>query len=138
MSSRNLAILVGRVGSEPKYTQTQNGSVANFSLATSEKWQDKTTGNRQERTEWHNIVVWNQKAEFVSKYVHKGDPLYVEGSIQTREYEDKSGQKRYTTEIKARSVQKLGGKRSEDTQQRQETQYEYSPSTDFTTDDIPF
>lgn len=138
MSSRNLAILVGRVGSEPKYSQTQNGSVANFSLATSEQWKDKGTGNKQERTEWHNIVVWNQKAEFVSKYVHKGDPLYVEGSIQTREYEDKTGTTRRVTEIKARSVQKLGGKRSEDTAQSKETQYEYSPDATYTADDIPF
>lgn len=137
MSSRNLAILVGRVGSEPKYSQTQNGSVANFSLATSEQWKDKGTGNKQERTEWHNIVVWNQKAEFVSKYVHKGDPLYVEGSIQTREYEDKTGTTRRVTEIKARSVQKLGGKKTDNTQQK-ETSYEYQPDTSYTADDIPF
>lgn len=137
MSSRNLAILVGRVGSEPKYSQTQSGSVANFSLATSEKWVDHNTGNKQERTEWHNIVVWNQKAEFVSKYVHKGDPLYVEGSIQSREYEDKTGRTRKITEIKARSVQKLGGKSTDEP--KQERSYELDDrQPSFTDDDIPF
>lgn len=137
MSSRNLAILVGRVGSEPKYSQTQSGSVANFSLATSEKWVDHNTGNKQERTEWHNIVVWNQKAEFVSKYVHKGDPLYVEGSIQSREYEDKTGRTRKVTEIKARSVQKLGGKSTDEP--KQERSYELDDrQPSFTDDDIPF
>lgn len=111
--SRNLAILVGNVGADPEYKHTENGAVANFSLATTDTWTDKQ-GVKQKESTWHKVVVWNQRADFVSKYVRKGDPLYVEGSIQNRTYDDKNGEKRYVTEIKARSVQKLGPKREDD------------------------
>ena len=110
MASRgvNKVILVGHVGRDPEVRYTQGGNaVANFSLATSESWTSKT-GERQERTEWHKIVVWGKSAEIAEKYVRKGRQLYIEGSLQTRQWEDKSGQKRYTTEVKAQRFVMLG------------------------------
>jgi single-strand DNA-binding protein len=111
MSSRNLVILVGHVGQDPESKFMESGDqVANFSLATSEKWKDKS-GEQQTKTEWHNIVTWKHQAKFVADYVKKGDPLYIEGKIQTRSFEDKNGEKRFITEINARSVQSLAPKR---------------------------
>ena len=106
----NKVILVGRLGHDPEIRYTQGGSaVCNFSLATSEKWQDKS-GEKQERTEWHRIVVWGNQADACSKYLHKGSLAFVEGTIQTREWEDKDGAKRATVEIKASNVRFLDGK----------------------------
>jgi len=107
--SVNKVILVGHLGKDPDVRFTTSGSaVANFSLATSEVWNDRD-GKRQERTEWHNIVVWGKQAESCGQYLAKGRQVYVEGSIRTRSYDDKSGNKRYITEIVAQRIQFLGG-----------------------------
>lgn len=99
--SVNKAIVVGNVGGEPEIRSTQDGSkIANFSLATSEGWKDKLTGERKDKTEWHRIVVFNQNlVDVVEKYVRKGTKLYVEGQLQTRQWTDKEGKERYSTEI---------------------------------------
>lgn len=108
--SVNKVILVGRLGKDPEVRFTNTGSaVGNFSMATSEIWNDRE-GKRQERTEWHNIVVWGKQAEHCGQYLAKGREVYVEGSIRTRSYDDKNtGAKRYITEIVAQRVQFLGG-----------------------------
>lgn len=94
----NKVTLVGNVGETPRFNQLENSMVAHFPLATSEEYTDKE-GKKVEKTEWHRITVWNKRAEVVKNYVKKGDPLYVEGKIQTSSYEDKEGVKRYSTEI---------------------------------------
>jgi single-strand DNA-binding protein len=107
----NKAILVGNLGSDPEMRYTPSGQgVCEFRVATNESWNDKN-GQRQERTEWHRIVVWGKRAEVCSKYLSKGRSVYVEGRIQTRTYDDKDGNKRYITEIVAQDVQFLGGGR---------------------------
>jgi single-strand DNA-binding protein len=100
-SSLNKVELIGRLGKDPEVKNLSNGSaVANFSVATSEKWKDKRSGEMQEKTEWHNIVVWNEKTiEFIEKYLNKGDLVRIEGKIQTRSWEDNDGNKKYATEI---------------------------------------
>jgi single-strand DNA-binding protein len=101
MASINKAIIIGRLGKDPQInTFTNGGKIASFTVATSETWNDKTTGERKERTEWHNIVITNQKlAELAEKYLTKGSQVYIEGSIRTREYNDANGLKRQITEI---------------------------------------
>ncbi len=108
MASLNKVILIGNLGRDPEVRYTQNGTaVANFTLATNEVWTDKG-GERQERTEWHRIVVWGKQAEIVREYLAKGRQVYVEGSLQTRQWDDREGNKRTTTEIKAARVLMLG------------------------------
>ena len=108
--SVNKAILIGRLGSDPEVRYTQGGTaVANFNIATSENYTDKS-GQRQERTEWHRIVVWNRLAEICGEYLKKGREVYVEGRIETREWQDRDGNRRWTTEIKAQTVQFIGGR----------------------------
>ena len=108
MAGVNKAILVGNLGRDPELRHTPNGqAVVNFTLATSENWTDKS-GERQERTEWHRIVVWGKTAEMCNQYLSKGRTVYVKGRIQTREWEDKDGNKRYTTEINASTVNFIG------------------------------
>ena len=105
----NKVILVGNLGADPDMRYTPSGQgVCELRIATSESWNDKN-GQRQERTEWHRVVVWGKRAEVCSKYLSKGRQVYVEGRIQTRTYDDKDGNKRYTTEIKADRVTLLGG-----------------------------
>jgi single-strand DNA-binding protein len=107
--SVNKVILVGRLGQNPEVRYTPSGAaVANFSIATSESWVDKS-GQKQERTEWHRIVVWGKTAENCNQYLSKGRQIYVEGRLQTRQWQDKDGQTKYTTEIQAQTVQFLGG-----------------------------
>ncbi|MFU8804227.1 MAG: single-stranded DNA-binding protein [Bradymonadaceae bacterium] len=107
--SLNKAMLIGRLGGDPELRYTQSGDpVANFSLATNEVWNDKS-GAKQERTEWHKIVVFGKLAEVVAKHLRKGRECYVEGRIQTKDWTDKSGNKRYTTEVVSSTVQFLGG-----------------------------
>jgi single-strand DNA-binding protein len=109
MAGVNKAILIGNLGRDPELRYTQNGqAVVNFTLATSESWNDKSSGEKVERTEWHRIVVWGKVGELCAQYLTKGRSVYVEGRIQTREWEDKEGQKRRTTEINAQSVKFLG------------------------------
>ena len=112
--SLNKVTLIGNVGSDPEVRTVQGGSkVAQFSLATSRNWNDQS-GTKQEKTEWHRCVVWNTKfgtlADVAEKYVRKGEKLYVEGEIEYRQWQDKEGQTRYTTEIKVRELILLGGR----------------------------
>jgi len=108
MGSVNKVILVGNVGRDPELRYTPGGAaVAQFSMATTENWTAKS-GEKQERTEWHRIVVWGKMAEIVNQYVKKGRQVYVEGALQTRQWDDRNGQKRTTTEIKALQVVFLG------------------------------
>jgi len=110
MASVNKVILVGNLGRDPELRYIQSGqAVANFTLATNDRWRDKE-GNNQERTEWHRIVVWGKSAENCAQYLQKGRSVYVEGRLQTREWEDKEGNKRQTTEVVAQAVQFLGGR----------------------------
>jgi len=99
--SVNKVILVGNIGRDPEIRTTQDGMrVANMSLATSESWRDKNSGERKERTEWHRVVVFNERlVDVIEKYVRKGSKLYIEGALQTRKWTDNSGQERYTTEV---------------------------------------
>ena len=107
MSGVNKVIIVGNLGKDPEVKAVGQNTVANFSLATSESYTDKS-GQKQEKTEWHKIVAWGKLAELAGQYLKKGRQVYVEGKLQTREYE-KDGQKRYSTEIVASSVTFLGG-----------------------------
>ena len=110
MASVNKVILIGNLGRDPEIRYTQGGqAVANFTLATNERWRDKE-GQNQERTEWHRIVVWGKQAENCAKYLAKGRSCYIEGRLQTREWEDKEGNKRQTTEIVAQNVTFLGSR----------------------------
>ncbi|MBR2922689.1 MAG: single-stranded DNA-binding protein [Alphaproteobacteria bacterium] len=99
--SINKVILVGNLGDDPKVSNTNNGTkIVNMNLATSESWKDRSTGERKERTEWHRIVIFNPAlADVAEKYLRKGSKVYLEGQLQTRSWEDSSGQKRYTTEV---------------------------------------
>jgi len=107
----NKVILIGNIGSDPEVKYTASGvPVANFSLATSESWTDKGSGQRQERTEWHRLVLWRKLAEIAGQYLKKGSKIYVEGRLQTRSWDDQSGQKRYMTEIVVDDMQMLDGR----------------------------
>jgi single-strand DNA-binding protein len=108
MAGINKAILVGNLGRDPEMRTTQSGSqVANFTVATSERFTDQS-GQKQDRTEWHNVVAWGRLAEICGQYLRKGKQVYIEGRIQTRKWEDKNGQTRYTTEVVALTMQMLG------------------------------
>ena len=107
--SINKVMLIGNLGSDPELRFTPSGiQVANFSLATTESWTDKS-GERQERAEWHRIVLWRRLAEIAGQYLKKGSKIYIEGKLQTRSWEDQNGQKRYTTEVVANSMEMLDG-----------------------------
>ncbi len=113
MASVNKVILVGNLGSDPEIRHTSGGqAVANFNLATNEQWTSKKTNERGERTEWHRIVAWGRLAEICSEYLHKGRQVYIEGRLQTRQWEDREGNKRYTTEVVAQVMQMLGSRGS--------------------------
>ena len=156
--SMNKVMLLGRLGQDPELKYTPSGTaVCNFSLATSDQWTDKS-GQRQEKTEWHRIVVFGKLAELCNQYLSKGRQALVEGSLQTRSWEGEDGKKRYMTEIVGRNVQFIGGQPSTDrgrefdqTQQssgqyaqasssnnNQQQDYEVSTDSSFTADDIPF
>jgi single-strand DNA-binding protein len=108
--SVNKVILVGRLGKDPELRYTPQGTaVATFSLATDERYKDKA-GQQQQKTEWHNLVVWRGLAEVCGKYLHKGKQIYIEGKIQTRSYDDRDGNKRYITEIVVDQMQMLGSR----------------------------
>jgi single-strand DNA-binding protein len=146
MSGVNKVILVGRLGKDPELkTITGGNNVCQFPLATSENWTDKQ-GQKQERTEWHRVVVWGKLAELCGKYLAKGRQAYIEGRLQTRSWEDPQGQKRYSTEIVANTVQFLGGNTSPNAGQIQSNggggdfaPQEFGPEPAFdTSDEIPF
>ncbi len=144
----NKVILVGNLGADPEVKYMPSGAaVANISLATAESWKDKQTGEKQERTEWHRVVFFSRLAEIAGEYLRKGSQVYVEGRLQTRKWQDKNGQDRYTTEIVANDMQMLGGRggasgggfdappaAGRDTQSKPEPA---AASSDFD-DDIPF
>lgn len=147
----NKAIIVGTLGRDPEVKYTAGGSaVANVSVATNESWKDKTTGENVEKTEWHRIVVFGKLAEIVSQYLKKGSQVYFEGKIQTRKWQDQSGQDRYSTEIVANEMQMLGGRADasggtsdfKPQQQQQpaaaQTSQFDAPPADDGFDDIPF
>ena len=116
MSSRgvNKVILVGRLGQDPEARAFPNGDAqSKFSIATSDSWKDKQTGDMQERTEWHNVVATRRLAEICNQYLTKGSQVYIEGSLRTRKWQDKSGNDRYTTEIVARELQMLDSRQQE-------------------------
>jgi len=155
MRGVNKVILVGNLGRDPEVRYLPSGgAVANITIATSEAWRDKNTGQQQEQTEWHRVVFYGKLAEIVGEYVKKGSKLYVEGSLHTRKWQDKqTGQDRYSTEIKANTMQMLdsrnsGGSDSYDSAPAQSQQGGFggrqgnpapaaSPDDDFD-DDIPF
>lgn len=134
----NKVILVGYVGQEPDVKATQGGSqVVNLSIATSETWNDKQSGQKQERTEWHRVVFFGKLAEIVSSYVNKGSKLYVEGSLRTRKWQDNNGQDRYTTEIVGSEMQMLDS-RGQSGQPSQAVQQPSQGEANAFDDDIPF
>ncbi len=107
----NKVILVGNLGQDPEVRYTANGAaVANISIATSEQWTDKQSGQKQERTEWHRVVLFGRLGEIAGEYLKKGSQVYLEGKLQTRKWQDQNGQDRYTTEIVANEMQMLGGR----------------------------
>lgn len=133
----NKAILIGNLGNDPDIRYTKSGSsVANISLATTETWRDKDSGEQTERTEWHRIVFFGRLAEIVGQYLKKGSQIYVEGKLQTRKWQDKDGNDRYTTEIVANEMQMLGGRN--DTDSKPSKPSDPAPDNDFQDDDIPF
>ena len=140
----NKVILVGNLGQKPemRYTATQT-AVANLSIATTESWKDKESGENRDKTEWHRVVFFGNLAEIAEKYLDKGSSVYVEGKIQTRKWQDKDGNDRYTTEVLANQLTMLGSRGSSDNS----NQMENSSDTPFpeddsgeglTDDDIPF
>ena len=137
MASVNRVILVGNLGRDPEVKYTQNGTaVANLSVATNEVWTDKA-GQKQEKTEWHRVVVWGKQAQVLGEHLTKGKQIYVEGSLQTRSWDDRDGNKRYTTEIRAARVLMLGraeGARAEPESPASEV--EMVP--DATDEEVPF
>ena len=147
MAGINKVIIVGRLGQDPEIRYMQDGTaVTNFSVATSESWNDKQTGEKREKTEWHRIVVWRRLGEICGQYLSKGRQVYVEGKLQTRSWEQ-DGVKRYTTEIVANTVEFLGNR--EDTggrpaparpanNQMADQGYPEPPMPDAQEDDIPF
>jgi single-strand DNA-binding protein len=107
----NKVILVGNLGADPETRYMPSGkAVTNIRIATSEGWKDKQTGDQQERTEWHSVVLFDKLGEISAEYLRKGSQVYIEGSLRTRKWQDKEGKDRYTTEIVARDMQMLGGR----------------------------
>jgi single-strand DNA-binding protein len=145
MSGVNKVILVGRLGKDPEVRNLENGAtVANFTMATSETYKDKTTGEKKEITDWHNIVLWRGLAEIAQKYLHKGDMIYVEGKLRTRSWE-KDGVTRYTTEIIGDNMTMLstrggggGGSSSNEGYSSAGAKGDSMPSGSGGSDDLPF
>lgn len=147
MSSLNKAMIIGRLGKDPdvRYTQS-NTAVANMSIATSERYKD-SSGEWKENTEWHRVVAWGRLAEICQEYLKKGSQVYIEGPIQTRSWEDKEGQTRYTTEIKALTMTMLDSKGSSgdapapqqgDNAQAVSSNVDLNENFDDIDDDLPF
>lgn len=125
----NKATILGNLGADPEFKETQNGALANLRIATNRKWKDKTTGEQQERVEWHRVVFFGRTAEVCRDYLTKGQQVYVEGRIETDKY-DKDGETRYATKIVGLEMKMLGGKAST-------TESNKAPKGGFD-DDIPF
>ncbi len=141
MRGVNKATIIGNLGSDPEMKFTASGqAVANFSVATNESWTGKD-GQKNERTEWHRIVAWGKLAEICGQYLSKGSPVYIEGSIRTRSWEDKEGNTKYTTEIHAREIEFLSGSRETsggEDQSRNEGGQPIEVPENNMDDDIPF
>jgi single-strand DNA-binding protein len=143
----NKVILIGNLGKDPETRYTPAGlAITNITLATTDSWKDKQTGERQEKTEWHRVAMFGRLAEISAEYLRKGSQVYIEGRIQTRKWQDQQGQDRYSTEIVANDMQMLGGRAGEgapamgeDTHSRQPAQASEPAVADVTLDDdIPF
>ena len=139
MASVNKVILVGNLGRDPEMRYTASGeAICNFSIACTENWKDKASGEKKEATEWHRCVAYGKLAEIIGQYVKKGSSLYVEGSIHTRKWTDKDGQDRYSTEIKVSEMKMLGGKQESQPQQAPQRNAQGAPPSTDLGDDIPF
>lgn len=140
MASVNKVLLIGNLGRDAEVRYTTGGTaVANFTMATTDRWNDPATGEKKERTEWHRIVVWGKQAEIAGEYLRKGRQVYVEGSLQTREWTDRDGNKKYTTEIRAQRFQMLGRRDDKPaSSERQEAPAVTEPDAGYNEDDIPF
>ncbi len=137
MGGVNKVILIGNLGRDPELRYTSSGvPVATFTLATSEEWKDKNTGNKQEHTEWHRIVAWRRLGEICGEYLHKGSKVYVEGKLRTRAWEDREGNTRYTTEIVAQNLQILSPPQQTETLPEVSEALPGEPTN--TDEDIPF
>ena len=145
MSGVNKVILVARLGNDPEIRYASNGNaIANLSMATSESWTDKNSGQKQEKTEWHKVSMFNRLAEIAGKYLKKGSKVYIEGKLQTRKWQTDQGEDRYTTEIVANTMQMLDSRGESDAapsqggqQQALQQSQQPAPANDFD-DDIPF
>lgn len=143
MGSLNKVQLIGNLGADPDMKYLQSGdAVVNLSIATTDKWKDKTSGEQKERTEWHRVSFFGRSAEVIAEYCQKGSSIYIEGSLQTRQYE-KEGQTHYATDIKGRNFQFLGGKsdggsRPQPSSEQAESRPEPAPKQEAMDDDIPF
>ena len=136
MSGVNKVILVGRLGKDPEVRHLESGvAVANFSLATSETYRDRQSGERKEQTEWHNIVLWRGLAEVAESYLKKGDQIYVEGKLRTRSWE-KDGVTRYTTEVVGDNMTMLGSRSSGDSSSNQSEEYSAPAATSTSTSQV--
>ncbi len=138
----NKVILVGNLGSDPEIRYMPNGNaVATLTIATSETWRDKGTGEQREKTEWHRVVIFGALAKVAENYLRKGSQVYIEGQLQTRKWQDQSDQDRFTTEVVVQGysavMQMLGGNRSDNSQQGGQQQYN-EPPMDFDDDEPPF
>jgi single-strand DNA-binding protein len=141
MKGVNKVIIVGNCGKDPETRYTPSGSaVTNISVATSESWKDKATGQKQEKTEWHNIVMFGKLAEIAGEYLKKGSSAYFEGKITTEKWQDKEGKDRYTTKIVANNMQMLGGSGQAPKSQAAPQQQQAAPQggDDGFDDDVPF
>ena len=139
----NKVIIVGNLGADPDSRAMPSGNaVTNISVATSESWNYRDTGEKQEKTEWHRVVFFNRLAEIAAQYLKKGSQVYVEGRLQTRKWEDKEGNERWTTEVVANQMQMLGDRMSNDMSNDNASSSQSSSDNDFSTDDfdddIPF
>ncbi|SUZ94028.1 uncharacterized protein METZ01_LOCUS46882 [marine metagenome] len=139
----NKVIVVGNLGADPDTRFMPSGNaVTNISVATSESWNDKETGERQEKTEWHRVVFFGRLAEIASEYLKKGSQVYIEGKLQTRKWEDKEGNERWTTEIVSNQMQMLGEKMSQSASNQGNVTKQNNSSNEFVDeefdDDIPF
>jgi single-strand DNA-binding protein len=141
MSGLNKAMLIGYLGADPEMRYTQSGAaITNFSIATNETWSDRE-GGKKERTEWHRIVAFGKLGELCDNYLRKGRQVYVEGRLQTRQWDDRDGNKRYTTEVVARDIVFLGGRNDEQQDKRNNDLYAANPEPDTSAvvdDDYPF
>lgn len=154
MSSVNKCIILGRLGQDPEIRHMPSGgAVANISIATSEQWKDKNTGEKKEKTEWHRVSIFGKLAEIAGQYLQKGSMVYIEGKMQTRKWQDQNGQDRYTTEVAVQPIggvmQMLGGgqqgqqgqqgqEQKSPQQQSQQQAPQYNDVPDDFDDDIPF